>query len=104
MINKGFMATQDPLALAALLRNFNIMPTEDQIRSNKVPVLALIGEKDPYKKDVDRLNGLMPNLKIVVIPNAGHDETIAKDPLFNKSMKDFLFENSRAEGTTEQKR
>ena len=96
MMNKGFMATQDPLALAALLRNFNIMPTEEQIRSNKVPVLALIGEKDPHKKDVDRLDGLMPNLKIVVIPNAGHSGAITKDPLFGKSMYDFLAENSKS--------
>jgi pimeloyl-ACP methyl ester carboxylesterase len=93
MANKEFNSTQDPLALAALIRNFVPSPTEAQIRSNKIPVLALIGDKDPGKKDVDRLDGLMPNLKIVVIPNADH-MTAAVDPLFGKSFSDFLSENS----------
>jgi pimeloyl-ACP methyl ester carboxylesterase len=91
--NKEFNSTQDPLALAALIRNFVPSPTEAQIRSNKIPVLAMIGDKDPGKKDVDRLNGLMPNLKIVVIPNADHGSAPA-DPLFMKSLNDFLSENS----------
>lgn len=93
MVNKRFNATQDPLALAALMRNWWPSPTEAQIRSNKIPLLALIGEKDPEKKDVDRLDGLMPNLKIVVIPKANHG-TAAADPLFIKSSRDFLMENS----------
>ncbi len=93
MTHKIFNSTQDPLALAAILRNFVPSPTEAQIRSNKIPILALIGEKDPLKKDVDRINGLMPNLKIVVIPNASHGAAPA-DPLFIKSLNDFLIENS----------
>ena len=93
MANKMFNSTQDPLALAAVIRNFVPSPTEAQIRSNKIPVLALIGEKDPAKKDVDRLKDLMPNLKIVVIPNADHG-TASVDPLFIKSFNDFLLENS----------
>jgi pimeloyl-ACP methyl ester carboxylesterase len=93
MAKKEFNSTQDPLALAALIRNFVPSPTEAQIRSNKIHVLALIGDKDPGKKDVDRLDGLMPNLKIVVIPNADH-MTATADPLFHKSFSDFLSENS----------
>jgi len=93
MVNKMFNSKQDPLALAAVIRNFVPSPTEAQIRSNKIPVLALIGEKDRGKKDVDRLNGLMPNLKIVVIPNASH-ATAPADPLFIKSHNDFLLEHS----------
>ena len=93
IINKEFNSTQDPLALAALIRNWGPSPTEAQIRSNKIPVLAVIGEKDPTKKDVDRLIGLMPNLKVVVIPEANH-MTAPRDPLFIKNLNDFLLENS----------
>ena len=63
MINKYLMAKNDTLALAAVLRGMPPQPTEAQIKANKVPVLALIGEVDPAKAGVDRLNGLMPNLK-----------------------------------------
>ena len=45
--------------------NINIL-LEAQIKANKVPVLALIGEVDPAKAGVDRLNGLMPNLKRII--------------------------------------
>jgi len=93
MANKEFNSTQDPLALAALIRNFVPSPTEAQIRSNKIPVLALIGDKDPGMKDVDRLDGLMPNLKIIVIQNADHGSAPA-DPLFIKGFNDFLSENA----------
>jgi hypothetical protein len=51
--------------------------------------MALIGEKDPGKRDVKRLDALMPNLKIAVIPNAGQ-RTASTDPLFIKSLNDFF--------------
>jgi pimeloyl-ACP methyl ester carboxylesterase len=93
MANKYFLAKNDAMALAAVIRNFPASPTEAQIRANKVPVLALIGELDPMKSGVDRLNGLMPNLKIVVIPKANHITAFA-DPEFIKSLKSFLIEHS----------
>jgi pimeloyl-ACP methyl ester carboxylesterase len=93
MVNKMFLSKNDPLALAAMLHNFVSAPTEAQIRANKVPVLALIGELDPQKSDVDRLNGLMPNLKMVVIPKADH-MTAPNSPEFIKNLKAFLLEHS----------
>jgi len=93
MVNKMFLSKNDPLALAAMLRNFVSVPTEAQIRANKVPVLALVGELDPRKSDVDRLNGLMPNLKIVVIPKADH-MTAPNSPEFIKNLKASLLEHS----------
>jgi pimeloyl-ACP methyl ester carboxylesterase len=92
-LNNFFLARNDPLALAAVLRNFVPAPTEAQIRANKIPVLALIGEFDPNKLGVDPLNGLMPNLKIVVIPKANHG-TAPGDPEFMKEFKAFLIEHS----------
>jgi pimeloyl-ACP methyl ester carboxylesterase len=91
-LNKWFLSRNDPLALAAVLRNFVPEPTEAQIRANKIPVLALIGEFDPNKFGVDSLNGLMPNLKIVVIPRANHG-TAPGDPEFMKNFKAFLMEH-----------
>jgi pimeloyl-ACP methyl ester carboxylesterase len=91
--NKRFLSTNDPLALAALLRSFAPTQTEAQVRANKIPVLALIGELDPMKILVDSLNGLMPNLKIVVIPKANH-MTAPGDPEFSKNLKAFLLDHS----------
>jgi pimeloyl-ACP methyl ester carboxylesterase len=93
--SKMFLAANDPLALAAVARGMDYFPkvTETKIRANKVPVLALIGEVDPLKVGVDRLNAMMmPHLKIVVIPGANHLTAFA-NPLFLSSLKSFLAEH-----------
>jgi pimeloyl-ACP methyl ester carboxylesterase len=94
-VNKLFLSINDPLALAAVMRNSAPSPLERQLRANKIPVLALVGEVDPLKSSVDRLNGLMPNLKIVVIPKANH-MTAVGDPEFIRNLKAFLMEHSAA--------
>jgi len=94
-VNKMFLSINDPLALAAVMRNPAPSPLERQLRANKIPVLALVGEVDPLKSSVDRLNGLLPNLKVVVIPKANH-MTAVGDPEFIKNLKAFLGERSSA--------
>jgi pimeloyl-ACP methyl ester carboxylesterase len=94
-ISKRMLATNDPLALAAVMRAPQGQVTEAQIRANKVPVLALIGDLDPLKTGVDRLDGMMPNLKIVVIPGSTH-MTAASNPLFLTTLKAFLAEHPAA--------
>ena len=61
-------------------------------RDGCLPALALIGELDPRKSDVDALAGLMPNLKLVLIPAADH-MTAFRNPEFLKSLKAFLGEH-----------
>lgn len=54
--------------------------------------LALIGELDPIKTGVDQLEGVMPNLKVVVIPGATH-LTAFSSPVFIDNLKGFLAEH-----------
>jgi len=90
-INNWFLPNNDQLALAALIRGSDNsrLVTEDHLRANKVPVLALIGELDLQKANVDGMNGLMSNLEISVIPKADH-MTALFDPLFIQGLKSFL--------------
>jgi pimeloyl-ACP methyl ester carboxylesterase len=87
--NTIFMAGNDPLALAAAARGLSLSVSESQLRGNKVPVLALIGELDPLKAGVDRMDGVVPGLQVVVIPRATHISAFAQ-PLFISSLKSFL--------------
>jgi pimeloyl-ACP methyl ester carboxylesterase len=87
--NTIFMAGNDPLALAAAARGLSLSVLESQLRANKVPVLALIGELDPLKAGVDRMDGVVPGLQVVVIPRATHISAFAQ-PLFISSLKSFL--------------
>jgi pimeloyl-ACP methyl ester carboxylesterase len=100
--SKRTLSRNDPLALAAVARGVGSLPviTEAQIRANKVPALALIGEQDALNRPfVDHLEGVMPNLKIVVIPGASH-MTAVRNPEFLKALKAFLAEHSATAAAT----
>ena len=92
--NKMFMASNDALALAGVARGMaQFTVTEEQVvDASKVPVLSLIGEIDPLKEGVDQFDGVLANLKIVVIPSANH-MTAFSNPLFLKTLKTFLAEH-----------
>ncbi len=97
-LNKMFLAMNDPLAVAAVVRGEmdflpNLLLSEAQLRATKVPTLLLNGEYDPRRSDVDALAGLMPSLKVVVIPGANH-VTAPRNAEFVKSLKAFLDEHS----------
>jgi len=91
-ISKMMLSVNDPLALAAVARGGMPDVSDAKVRASKAPALALIGENDPLKVGVDHLNGMMPNLKIVVIPGATHMTAFAS-PLFIQSLKSFLAEH-----------
>jgi pimeloyl-ACP methyl ester carboxylesterase len=89
-INAGILKTNDPKALAAVVRGFpGLTIATEKLKTNEVPALALIGELDPLKKGVDALQGDMANLKVVVIPGADH-MTAVSSPEFIKGLSEFL--------------
>ena len=92
-ISKMILASNDPLALAAVSRSlYGLVPSDAKIRVNKVPALALVGDADPLKASIDALDGVMPHLRIVVIPGATHP-TAPSNPLFLSTLRAFLAEH-----------
>jgi pimeloyl-ACP methyl ester carboxylesterase len=92
-MNKLLSAFNDTVALAAVVRGMKGQTVAaNDLRANKIPTLALIGDSDPFKEGVDRLEGRMPNLKVVVIKHADHMDAFLK-PEFAQSLKDFLTAN-----------
>ena len=80
-------------ALAAVIRGFKeLAVTDEQLKANKVPTLALIGEIDPIKKSVDENNDRMAHLEVVVIPGGDHI-TAFTSPKFLKALTKFLDEH-----------
>jgi pimeloyl-ACP methyl ester carboxylesterase len=89
-INERLEATHDVKALAAVLRGMKDLAVSDEkLKANRVPTLALIGELDPLKKSVDELKGRMGHLQIVVIDGADH-LTAFRRPEFVKELSAFL--------------
>jgi pimeloyl-ACP methyl ester carboxylesterase len=90
VINAGLSKSNDPKALAAVVRAFTELAVPpEKLKTNQVPALALIGELDPLKKGVDALQKEMANLKVVVISGADH-VTAVSSPEFIKSLSEFL--------------
>lgn len=94
--SKAFGLVNDQKALAAVARTINeLAVTEEQLRQNRVPTLALIGAKDPLKVTVDEMAEVMPQLTIRVIPDADHFRTYSR-PEFIRELKSFLAAHSSA--------
>ena len=93
-INTMIMLTNDQKALAAVIRGMpEFAVTEENLKANKTPTLALIGALDPLKAGVDEMKPVMANLKVVVIDNADHMTAFTK-PEFLGELKPFLAANS----------
>jgi pimeloyl-ACP methyl ester carboxylesterase len=94
--NRLLMVGNDQKALAAVARTMTRLSVdESQVKSNRVPTLAIIGTLDPLEAGVDELREVMPSLKVVPIDGADHMTTFVS-PMFVKSLKDFLAANSAA--------
>jgi len=89
-INRVIMSMNDAQALAAVVRGFKqLAVSEEELRADKVPTLAIVGTLDPLKKGVDELKDKLPGLKVVEIRDADHMSAFG-NPEFKKSLKEFL--------------
>jgi pimeloyl-ACP methyl ester carboxylesterase len=94
LVSKAFGLVNDQKALAAVARALNeLAVSEEQLRSNRVPTLALIGDKDPLKVTVDEMAEVMPHLTVSVIPDADHFRAYGR-PEFIRELKSFLATHS----------
>jgi pimeloyl-ACP methyl ester carboxylesterase len=97
--NQLLMANNDPLALAACIRGMrNLEITKQQLEDNKVPVLAIIGQKDPLKVGVDKMTGVLSNLKVLVVAGGDHMSTF-QSPKFIQAVNEFLSEHAKHPAT-----
>jgi pimeloyl-ACP methyl ester carboxylesterase len=92
--NRIVMFTNDAKALSACIRGAEalVVPRE-KLESNQVPILAIVGDKDPLKKGVDAMDGVMHNLKIVVVPGGDHMSTF-RSSQFRDALLEFLAAHS----------
>jgi pimeloyl-ACP methyl ester carboxylesterase len=89
--NERLLAVNDAKALAAVIRGnkFNKVVTADLLKTNRVPMLAVVGEIDPIKAAVDAMKGVASQLEVVVLPGKDHLTAVA-DPQLATSMREFL--------------
>ncbi len=80
----------DPQALAAVARGSQQMTvTEDELRSNKVPTLTIIGGEDGLLPDAKALAAHMANHELLVLEGRNHINTDVSDA-FLEALQAFL--------------
>ncbi|MBN4003889.1 alpha/beta hydrolase [Nostoc sp. LPT] len=82
----------------SLLREFHV--DEEQLRRLTQPVLLIAGASDrllPSVSEVNRIANILPNNKIVVLPNCGHACLLEQDTNLYEILKDNDFLESKAD-------
>lgn len=84
------LAGKDPRALAAVRRsNPAQVVTLEELAALPMPVLGVVGTADPYRRDFERLQAVMPTLRLVEIEGATHGNAVGR-PEFVAGVRDFL--------------
>lgn len=66
---------------------------DEELQGIKVPTLFLVGENEVIysaQKAIRRLNEVTPHMQTEVVPNAGHDLTVAQAEMVNQKVLEFL--------------
>jgi pimeloyl-ACP methyl ester carboxylesterase len=91
--SQASLGRNDALALAAVQRgNKEQAVTLAEVRTLKMPLLAVIGSADPIKAGVDAFKQIKPELNVVVIDGATHSGARGAParPEFAAAVHDFL--------------
>ena len=95
--NKFLLASNDPKALAAAVRSSEdkaLTIPEEKLKAIRVPMLAVIGDVDPFRKSVNELKKQVPGLQVATIKGADHLTTVF-DVAFLKDLREFLAKHRR---------
>ena len=84
------------LGMDCYQRKYELPPsviTDLELSSIHVPTQIIIGEHENVysaKKAVDRLRRVAPQIKVALVPNAGHDLLLSQTELVNEIILEFL--------------
>jgi pimeloyl-ACP methyl ester carboxylesterase len=99
LINRTVVGDRSKV-LAAVVRSWKTLAvSKEQLKSNKVPTLALIGADDPLKESVDLIKDELARLKVIVIDGTDHMTAFAS-PKFIQCLRRFLDEHKSERGKT----
>ena len=77
-LNASLFARNAPDVLAAVARSLPALyeVRGESLRGVALPVLAIIGEHDSNREAVDRMAGVVTDLKVVELPGASHASSV----------------------------
>jgi len=95
-----------PDGLAASLRGMGtgVQPSWwDRLPSLAVPVQLIVGELDgKFRRIAERMQALLPDARLAVVPDAGHLVHVEKPEIFATIVMHFLQSTTESNGSTEE--
>jgi pimeloyl-ACP methyl ester carboxylesterase len=80
----------DPAALAAVARGMlEVTVSEDVLRANRVPTLAICGDQDPVKKSMLAMQSVVHDLTVRVVSGFDHN-TLPGSKEFAEAVRTFI--------------
>ncbi|MCX8063967.1 MAG: hypothetical protein N3G21_02195, partial [Candidatus Hydrogenedentes bacterium] len=80
----------DTKPMTNVMKKFlDLQVSEEALRNNKVPILAIVGTKDPLKGGVEALEKIISNGKTVYLKNKDHGTALLTSK-FIKTALEFL--------------
>ncbi|MCA9261046.1 MAG: alpha/beta fold hydrolase [Planctomycetales bacterium] len=89
--SRVLMFFNDPLALAAVVRSFSQIDrgSEDLLAPlQKIPMLAVMGNRDPLRRCLDDLRRSVPHVEVVMTP--GDHASMPAHPEFEQAVMHFM--------------
>ena len=85
----------DGKALAAMIRAIEGIPLQrDELTRISVPVLSVVGGRDPLAPGVEAMKGLIPDHEIVTVRSADHLQAV-RSPKLIDALRGFLMAHSK---------
>lgn len=89
----------DNAAMSAVMKGFtDLAVTEEELRNNRVPVLSIVGTRDPLGSGVQPMTEMMAHHEAAYIKGGDHLTTMFKRD-FLQQLKLFLAKHSQAQHT-----
>ncbi|MCC6142862.1 MAG: alpha/beta hydrolase [Candidatus Hydrogenedentes bacterium] len=96
ILNWYLRRTNDVEAIAALAGSLeNLVVHDEELQHNPVPVLSVIGSRDPMKGAIDRMTGLLPHHEVIVLDHCDHFTTFFSRR-FQRTLLAFLNDGGKA--------
>jgi len=80
----------DPQTIISVIGGIpDIALTEEEVRQISIPVLSIVGSRDPLKASVDAMKGLVQDHTVVIVEDSDHLLTTMR-PEFVEALMEFL--------------
>jgi pimeloyl-ACP methyl ester carboxylesterase len=91
--NQAMLVRNDAQALAALSRNYTklqeLWVAEDEVRAIRVPMFGVAGELDAERPMLERMRGVAPVFRLIVLEGQGHGGPALFEALAREAVRFF---------------